>query len=95
MSYIFKKFQEKSIAAFGLFIQAIGFVFIAISFYLFVVYFGCILIGVGAALTRPALISMLAKQNSVGQGTVIGLQQANGQSRQQVLLILPHNTAHF
>jgi len=76
MSYIYKKHQEKSIAAFGLFIQAIGFVVIVFSFHLFVVYFGCILIGVGGALTRPTLISMLAKQKSVGQGTVMGLQQA-------------------
>ncbi len=75
-SFVCRHLTEKATASFGLIIQALGFACIALSFHLSVVFIGCIFIGIGSAFTRPTLISMLARQNTIGQGTVMGLQAA-------------------
>lgn len=76
MGYIFKKFLEKSIITYGLLLQLIGFACIGFAQHLFILFIGCIILGIGGALSRPTIMTMLSRQNSLGQGTVMGLQQA-------------------
>lgn len=76
MGYIFSKFSEKGIAKSGILIETIGFGLIAFSFSIWMIYLGCALIGVGQAVARPTLLSLLSKQESIGQGTIMGFQQS-------------------
>lgn len=76
MGFIFLKFSEAGIAKSGILIETIGFGLIAFSFSVWMIYLGCALIGIGQAVARPAILSLLSKQESIGQGTMMGFQQS-------------------
>jgi MFS transporter, DHA1 family, multidrug resistance protein len=76
MSWIYQKYREETIAKSGVLIEATGYACIVFSFNIWGVYLGCALVGAGQSLVKPTLLTMLSKQNTLGQGTVIGFQQA-------------------
>ena len=76
MGFILSKLHEVSITKMGLFIEMFGFACIAFSGTTWMVFAGCLLVGAGQAIARPTIISLLSKQESIGQGTVMGFQQS-------------------
>jgi MFS family permease len=76
MSAIYRKLGEVHIAKLGSLINAVGYACIAFSQSVWMIFLGCALIGIGNALVLPTLVSLLSKQDSVGQGMVMSLQQA-------------------
>ncbi|MEH7120128.1 MFS transporter, partial [Neobacillus vireti] len=76
MGFFLSKLHEVSITKIGLLIEVIGFICIAFSVTPRMVFVGCLLVGAGQAIARPTIISLLSKQESVGQGTVMGFQQS-------------------
>ncbi|SFG31735.1 MFS transporter [Sporolactobacillus nakayamae] len=76
MSTIYRKLGELRIAKLGSLINAGGYACIAFSQSVWMIFIGCALIGIGNALVQPTLVSLLSKQDTVGQGMVMSLQQA-------------------
>ncbi|WP_160723091.1 MFS transporter [Bacillus sp. USDA818B3_A] len=76
MGVILAKLHEISITKMGLIVEMLGFACIAFAVSTWMVFAGCLLVGAGQAIARPTIISLLSKQEAVGQGTVMGFQQS-------------------
>ncbi|MDN3956603.1 MFS transporter [Sporolactobacillus laevolacticus] len=76
MGTIYRKLSEIRIAKIGALIDASGYACVAFSVSVWMIFLGCALIGIGHALVQPTMVSLLSKQDSVGQGMVMGLQQS-------------------
>ncbi|ALF11098.1 MFS transporter [Parageobacillus thermoglucosidasius] len=76
MGFIYRKFKEEGIAKIGLILETFGYSFIAFSFQLWMIFIGCAFIGAGQALARPTLLAILSRQEKMGKGMVMGLQQS-------------------
>ncbi|WP_141430943.1 MFS transporter [Bacillus sp. 03113] len=76
MKHIYEKYKEEGIAKTGLLIEAAGYSCVGMAFSLWMIFLGCILVGMGQALSRPSLLTLLAKKDSIGQGLVMGFQQS-------------------
>ncbi|RYL92489.1 MFS transporter [Sporolactobacillus sp. THM7-4] len=76
MGMIYKKMRELNIAKTGLIVEGLGYAAVAFSGTVWMVFLGCALIGTGQAFSRPTLVSLLSRNESAGQGMVMGLQQS-------------------
>ncbi|PLS08462.1 MFS transporter [Neobacillus cucumis] len=76
MGVILSRFHEITITKMGLVVEIVGFACIAFAVSAWMVLAGCLLVGAGQAIARPTIISLLSKQETVGQGTVMGFQQS-------------------
>ncbi|MBD8069069.1 MFS transporter [Bacillus sp. PS06] len=76
IGYLYQKYRDTHIAKTGFLFEAAGFLLIVVSFSFTLTLIGCALIGIGQALSRPTLLSLLSRQDQIGQGTVMGLQQS-------------------
>ncbi|WP_290369209.1 MFS transporter [Bacillus sp. CECT 9360] len=76
LKYLYQIRTENWIAKFGFVICAIGYLLIAASINVWMAVLGCGLVGVGSACTRPTIISLLSKQERMGRGITMGLDQA-------------------
>lgn len=76
MGTIYNRLGEMHAAKIGAMINASGYVCIALSRSVWMIFLGCALVGIGNALVQPTLVSLLSKQDSIGQGMVMGLQQS-------------------
>ncbi|WP_078544932.1 MFS transporter [Litchfieldia alkalitelluris] len=76
IGWLYQRYRDINIAKTGFLFEAGGFLLIVVSFTFPLALMGCVCIGIGQALSRPTLLSLLSKQESFGQGTVMGLQQS-------------------
>ncbi len=72
-----KIFEDRSLAAAGLFVMALGFLATAFAYDYFMIYLGATLTSAGSGLTTPTLTSMLSQEVSPReQGWVLGASQS-------------------
>lgn len=76
LKHLYRIRPDNWIAKFGFIVCTAGYLFIAISVGVWVVILGCALIGIGSACIRPTVISLLSKQQRMGRGITMGLDQA-------------------
>lgn len=74
LGWLYDRFGEEKIAKSGLFFAAIGYAVIALSFGIWVALVGCALVGLGNAMLRPTITSLLSNRQTIGQGMTMGLQ---------------------
>lgn len=76
LNHMYRLKTDNWIAQFGFLMAILGYLFIAIAVGLPMVILGCALVGLGTACIKPTVISLLAKQDQMGQGITMGLDQA-------------------
>ncbi len=75
LNYFYQLKSEYWIVNFGFFICTLGYLSIAFSGNVWFVIVGCICVGVGMAFVRPTIMVLLSKQNRMGRGITMGLDQ--------------------
>jgi len=75
LNYFYQLKSEYWIVSFGFLICAVGYLSIAFSGNVWFVIVGCICVGVGMAFVRPTIMVLLSKQNRMGRGITMGLDQ--------------------
>lgn len=76
LKHLYRMKTDNWIAKFGFIICTLGYLLIAAAIDVWVVILGCALVGFGAACIRPTIISLLSKQERMGRGITMGLDQA-------------------
>jgi len=76
MSFLYKHLTEESITKYGIVISALGFLFLVFPAHISFVFIGVFIIGIGQALIRPTLLTLLSKKEDLGRGMVMSLHGA-------------------
>ncbi|MDN4494585.1 MFS transporter [Ureibacillus aquaedulcis] len=76
MSWLYRHINEESITKYGIIITAVGFLFLVLPVHVSFVFIGVFIIGVGQALIRPTLLTLLSKKEDLGRGMVMSLHGA-------------------
>lgn len=76
MSVLYKHFEEEIITKYGIAITAAGFLFLVFPAHISFVFIGIFIVGVGQALIRPTLLTLLSKKEDLGRGMVMSLHGA-------------------
>lgn len=76
LKYIYQFKSELWVTKFGCFVSAIGYLFVALSPYVWMVILGCAILGIGGAFIKPTVVAMLSKQGKMGSGITMGLDQS-------------------
>lgn len=76
LKHLYRLRTDNWIAQFGFIICTVGYMSIAISISIPIAIIGCAMVGLGSACIRPTIISLLSKQDRMGKGITMGLDQA-------------------
>jgi MFS family permease len=76
LKHLYRIKSDNWIAKFGFLIAILGYLLISISVNISMVVAGCAFVGLATALVRPTVISLLSKQDQMGRGITMGLDQS-------------------
>lgn len=76
LKYFYRIKSDNWIAKFGFLMAMIGYFAISVSHNVSIAVMGCAFVGLGSAFVRPTIISLLSKQEQMGRGITMGLDQS-------------------
>lgn len=75
LNYLYEWKSDYWIISCGFILCTIGYISIALSGNIWVIAAGCVSVGIGMAFVRPTIMALLSKQERMGRGITMGLDQ--------------------